>query len=50
MVKCNSCGYVSQEALILKEIHYECCEWPFEAIPVCPCCHDTDIEYFEGND
>ncbi len=50
MIKCNTCEHISQDALILKEVHYECDEWPFEAIPVCPFCHDTDIERFEGND
>ena len=50
MIKCNTCGQVSQEALVINEVHYECDEWPIEAIPVCPVCHDTDIQKYEGND
>jgi len=50
MIKCNTCKRVSQEPLILEEVHYECDEWPIEVIPVCPVCHDTDIESFEGID
>ncbi|MBQ2897908.1 MAG: hypothetical protein IJE46_06290 [Clostridia bacterium] len=50
MIKCNSCESVSQDALILKEVHYECDGNPYEAIPVCPYCYDTDIFAYEGND
>lgn len=50
MIKCNACKNISQEALVIKEVHFECDEWPYEAIPVCPVCHDTDIEKFEGMD
>ena len=50
MIKCNTCGQVSQEALVIKEVHYECDEWPYEEIPVCPVCCDTDIKKFEGMD
>ena len=50
MIKCSACGCISQQALVLKEVHYECPEWPEEEIPVCPLCHDTDINKIEGND
>ncbi len=50
MIICNSCERISREALILKEVHFECDEWPYETIPVCPYCQDTDIVSFEGND
>ena len=50
MIKCNGCKNISQQALIVHEIHYECDGWPVEAIPVCPICHDTDIQKYEGND
>lgn len=50
MIICNSCKKVSQDALILKEVHYECDGFPFEIIPVCPYCRDTDIIRYEGND
>lgn len=50
MIKCNACKSISQDVLIVHEIHYECPGWPVEAVPVCPVCHDTDVEKFEGND
>ena len=50
MILCNSCKRISQDVLLLKEVHDECDGYCYEIIPVCPYCRDTDIIKYEGND
>jgi hypothetical protein len=49
-IVCNSCRRYFFEPLILKEVHDELAGWPYERIPVCPYCHDTDIEERESEE
>ena len=51
MLKCFYCEETFESPFILKEYHSELADSPFEEIPVCPYCFDTDIrKWSEEND
>lgn len=50
MIKCLRCKRTFDKPRILKEIHYELPELPYEEIPVCPYCLDTDIIRSDNDD
>ena len=50
MIKCLYCNALFDSPLILREYHNELDENPFEEIPVCPYCLDTDIIRSDKND
>ncbi len=50
MIKCLSCDETFDTPRILKEIHTELADFPFEEISVCPYCMDTDIIRSDNND
>ncbi len=44
MYQCLNCGEEFKNPLVEREVHYECDEFPYELICVCPYCGDMDIE------
>ncbi len=50
MLICLYCGESFEKPHILREVHNELVGSPYEEIPVCPYCFDTDIEVRSDND
>ena len=49
MYKCFNCRNEFLTPVLVREVHYECCEHPYEMFDACPYCGDGDIEEKEEN-
>lgn len=50
MYKCEKCGEEFKEPELLREIHTQCPEQPYEVYGACPCCHCLRIERIDTYD
>lgn len=49
MYECLNCRSEFLSPVAVREVHYECCEHPYEEFDACPYCGDGDIEEIEEN-
>lgn len=50
MYFCDNCRSEFLSPIAVREVHYECCEHPYEEFDACPYCGDGDIEEIEESE